>query len=222
MHIVKLPLIELLSSTASMCIISALLNTFTRGPILNSKTNKPRRCQAFSYCTRSMAVEMPVSQVQPVKEVSEAEIRQWFERHQSLLIFPFDDRTTTLEEKITNFQLWFERYLADKEYYKNEEVETFAEEYKRTRVMTWIWMNTEYVKDAEVASYIKQAAELFHKKFAANADRDQDQHKTNISEIVNGLYFAFRDIEGPRVAEALEEAKRRLDPDAQVPHNNSL
>jgi hypothetical protein len=83
-------------------------------------------------------------------------------------------------------------------------------------------MNTEYVKDAEVASYIEQAAELFHKKFAANADRDQDHHKTNISEIVNGLYIAFRDIEGPRVAEALEEAKRRLDPDAQVPHNNSL
>jgi len=169
-----------------------------------------------------MAVEMPVSQVQPVKEVSEREIRQWFEMHQSLLIFPFDDRTTTLEEKITNFQLWFERYLADKKYYKNEEVETVAEVYKRTRVMTWIWMNTEYVKDAEVASYIEQAAELFHKKFAANADRDQDHHKTNISGIVNGLYIAFRDIEGPRVAEALEEAKRRLDPDAQVPHNTSL
>jgi hypothetical protein len=169
-----------------------------------------------------MAVEMPVSQVQPVKEVSEAEIRQWFEKHPSLLIFPFADRTTTLEEKITNFQLWFERYLADKEYCKDQEVETFAKEYKRARVMTWIWMNTEYVKDDEVASYIKQAAVLFHNNCAAYADRDQDHHKTNIRVIVDALYLAFRDIEGPRVVEALEEAKRRLDPDTQVPHNTSL
>jgi hypothetical protein len=169
-----------------------------------------------------MAVEMRVSQVQPVKDVSEEEIRQWFEEHPSLLNFPYADQTTTLKEKITNFELWFERYLADKAYFKDQEVETVAKKYKRARVMTWIWMNTEYVKDAEVAFYIKKAAELFHDKNAACADCDQDQHKTNIRVIVDALLLAFRHVEGPRALEALEEAKRRLDPDAQVPHNNSL
>ena len=166
-----------------------------------------------------MAVEMPVSQVQPVKEVSEAEIRQWFEKHPTLLTFPFTNLTTKLKEQIINFELWFERYLADKAYCKDQEVETFAKEYECARVMTWIWMNTEYVHDDEVAHYIQEAGELFYKKNATCADCDPDQYKTNISVIVQALLLSFRHVEGPRVLKAIRESQREIVPEAQVPHD---
>jgi len=164
-----------------------------------------------------MPVEVPVSQVQAARELSVKEIRNWFEKHPTLLTFPFANLTTTLKEQILNFGRWFERYLADKAYCKDQEVETFAKEYECSRVMTWIWMNTEYVHDDEVAHYIKQAGELFYKKNATCVDCDPDQYKRNISVIVDALLLTFRHVEGPRVFKAIRESQSEIVPEAQVP-----
>jgi hypothetical protein len=91
-------------------------------------------------------------------------MRDWYESHPTLLAFPFKDLDTELKEKIMNFEHWFELYLRDRAYCINQEVEHLASKYRCSRVMVWLWMNSEYIKDHEVADYIKQAGVLFHKK----------------------------------------------------------
>ena len=91
-------------------------------------------------------------------------MRDWYESHPTLLAFPFKDIDTELKEKIMTFQHWFDLYLRDRAYCIDQEVEHLASKYRCSRVMVWIWMNSEYIKDHEVANYIKQAGELFHKK----------------------------------------------------------
>ena len=91
-------------------------------------------------------------------------MRDWFESHPTLLTFPFTDLDTELKEKIMNFEHWFGLYLRDEAYCKDQQVKHFASECQCSRVMAWIWMNSEYINDHEVANYIKQAGELFHKK----------------------------------------------------------
>ena len=165
-------------------------------------------------------MDMRVSEIHAVHEQSIGEVRHWFERHPTLLTFPFEDLNTKLKEQIMNFERWFELYLGDKAYCKDQEVEVFAEEYQSSRVMTWIWMNTEYIHDHEVANYIKQAGELYNQKIGTGAECDSDQCKKEISVIVQALFLVFRDVEVPRALKAVIERQREIVPPAQVPHEN--
>jgi hypothetical protein len=164
-----------------------------------------------------MPVDMRVSEIRAIHEPSVGEVRHWFESHPTLLTFPFEDLNTKLKEQIMNFERWFELYLGDKAYCKDQEVEVFAEEYQSSRVMTWIWMNTEYIHDHEVANYIKQAGELYYQKIGTGAECDSDQCKKEISVIVQALFLVFRDVEVPRAFFAVIESQREIVPEAQVP-----
>jgi hypothetical protein len=163
-------------------------------------------------------MDMRVSEIHAVHEQSIGEVRHWFERHPTLLTFPFEDLNTKLKEQITNFEQGFELYLDDKAYCKDQEVEVFAEKYESTKVMTWIWMNTEYIHDHEVANYIKQAGELYYQKIGTGAECDSDQRKKEISVIVQALFRKFRELEVPRALQAVIESQREIVPAAQVPH----
>jgi hypothetical protein len=162
-------------------------------------------------------MDMRVSEIHAVHEPSIGEVRHWFERHPTLLTFPFEDLNTKLKEQITNFEQGFELYLGDKAYCKDQEVEVFAEEYQSSRVMTWIWMNTEYIHDHEVANYIKEAGELYYKKIGTGVECDSDQRKQVISVIVQALFREFRELEVPRALQAVIESQREIVPEARVP-----
>ena len=147
-------------------------------------------------------------------------MRDWFESHSTLLTFPFSDLDTELEEKIINFEHWFELYLRDEEYYKDQQVKHFASKYHCSRVMAWIWMNSEYIKDHEVADCIKQAGELFHEKNGICAVYSPDQCKKNISASEKAIFLSFRALARPRAVKALMESQREIVPPAEVPHTN--
>jgi hypothetical protein len=137
-----------------------------------------------------------------------------------LLTFPFENLNTKIKEQIMNFERWFEIYLGDKAYCKDQEVEVFAEAYQSSKVMTWIWMNTEYIHDDEVANYIKQAGELYYKKIGTAVECDSNHCKEVISVIVQALFRKFRDTEVPRALAAVIESQREIVPPAQVPDEN--
>jgi hypothetical protein len=157
-------------------------------------------------------MDIRVSEIHAVHEPSIGEVRHWFEHHPRLLTFPFEDLNTKLEEQITNFEQGFELYLA-----RDKEVQVFAEKYESSKVMAWIWMNTEYVYDREVADYIKQAGELYYKKIGTDAETDSEESKQVISEIVQALFHAFRELEVPRAFQAVRENRREIVPEARVP-----
>ena len=167
-----------------------------------------------------MPDDMRVSEIHAVHEPSVGELRQWFENHKTLLTFPFEDLNTKHKEQIMNFEHWFDLYLRDRAYCSNQEVEHLASKYRCSRVMVWLWMNSEYIKDHEVADYIKQAGELFHKKNESCVLLDADQCKTNISVIEKGILFSFAALARPRALEALMVCQREFVSPAQVLHDN--
>jgi hypothetical protein len=163
---------------------------------------------------------MRVSEIHAIHELSVGEVRQWFDNHPTLLSFPFENLNTKIREQIMNFERWFEIYLGDKAYCKDQEVEVFAEVYQSSKVMTWIWMNTEYIHDHEVANFIKQAGELYYKKIGTAVECDSNYCKEVISVIVQTLFRKFRDTEVPRALAAVIESQREIVPPAQVPDEN--
>jgi len=167
-----------------------------------------------------MQVSVPLSQINTFHELSVGELRDWYESHPTLLAFPFKDIDTELKEKIMTFEHWFDLYLRDRAYCINQEVEHLASKYQCSRVMVWIWMNSEYIKDHEVADYIKQAGELFHKKNESCVLLDADQCKTNIGVIAKGILFSFAALARPRALEALMVCQREFVSPAQVLHDN--
>jgi hypothetical protein len=86
--------------------------------------------------------------------------------------------------------------------------------------MAWMWMNSEHIRDHELADYIKQAGELVHKKIGICDVYDPDQCKKNISVIEKAILISFRALQGPRSVKALIESEREIVPPAEVPHTN--
>ena len=167
-----------------------------------------------------MQFDVPVSQVHAIHEPSVGEMRDWFESHPRLHTFLSTDRDTELKEKIVRFESWFEIYMHEEENGKIQAVKHLASKQQCSRVMAWTWLNSEYIKKDELADYIKQAGNLFHKRIGFCDVYHPDQYKKNVSVIEKAILIAFKELQGPRSVKALIESEREIVPPAEVPHTN--
>lgn len=173
----------------------------------------------LSSC-RAMPFDVPLSQVHAIHEPAVGEMRDWVESHPTLHTFLSTDRDTELEEKVVRFERWFEIYLHDEEYCKDQAVTHLASKLQCSRVMAWTWMNSEYIKKDELADYIEQAANLFHKRIGFCDVYHPDQYKKNVSVIEKTILLTFMELQGPRSVKALIESEREIVSPAEVPHTN--
>jgi hypothetical protein len=154
--------------------------------------------------------------------VSVGEVHQWFQDHPTVeSCFP-GVSDTKMMDKITRFMGWLALYLEDDHYNRNQTINGLASFQMCSNAIAWLWINTDYVSDAEMIDLIEGGANEFHDKAGFCFVYHPHIYKQIMAVIEPRIVASFRHVQLHRVEAQLLSNPEVVPPAELPPPNDQL